>query len=96
MPKFYGFTSSEAVNKHISQVKSWSDLLHLASDIKRSKTNLVEFHVSVIPGISEVRYYAMPDPERHLFFTKSAWENTTGRLRTNLRSVAASINILED
>lgn len=95
MQKFYAFNSSEIVRKHISQIRKFRDLLHLANDIKESQTNLTEFHRSTIPGIYEIQYHSMPDTERHLFFTKSAWKKIE-ELTDSKKLSAASINILED
>jgi hypothetical protein len=92
--RFFVFNCSEEVAGHVSQIKSFADLMQLAYDIRASETNLTYFIFSLIEGKYEVQCLAGETTERHLFFTRKAWEKI-GSLTEKEKASAASITILD-
>ena len=53
--RFYAFNSPEAVEEHISQIKTVTDVLQLRFDVAASGCNLVKFQTG-IPGVWALDY----------------------------------------
>lgn len=69
--RWYSFNDLETVKQHISEVKTYSDLLQLRYDINAADCNLTYFNTGV-DGVFAVDCVAGENSYRHIFMTKVA------------------------